>query len=82
MYEFMNDNGYRVKKPGDVLVLSSGLSYAEPGVYVLLSIDDFCCLAVAHEDASGNVGFTSDHMLCSIADLSLFCSTGITVDPL
>jgi hypothetical protein len=73
---------YRVKRPGDVLELNFTVHNCEPGYYVLLSIDDFCTLAVLGENDDGNLCATTTQIIVSDANLSLFDLTDLEVCPI
>lgn len=73
---------YRVKQPGDVLLLEDKLPDVEEGFYVLLSVEDMCCLAMAAEDDRGQICATNVLVDLEWADLSLFQETGLRVDPI
>jgi hypothetical protein len=73
---------YRVKRPGDLLLLDEYLESVDRGFYVLLSIGDRCCLARAGENAAGEVCTTNELIDIAIPYLSLFKDLAVQIEPL
>jgi hypothetical protein len=73
---------YRPNQPGDILRLHVPIGDIEPDMYVLLSIDDTCCLVLLGENEQGQLCATSSLVDVSLAELSMFIETGMRMQPL